>query len=490
MRYQLLDNQILLGSLRWLHSLDLRANSRTYGVGDREYWAWLTRDFGNGTWQGGLAGFLDALDLLDFSTGQVERVVEACLTGSKFLQRSNGSFEEAYPYESSYAVTGLVQFNLLYSYLCHREFFSERSKETLLAVTKKSNSFLTNTPETHCLISNHLVTSFLAEDLYQMVSGGAQNPAGESLQKIESLLNTSEGWFPEYGGADPGYQSLLNHYLVAFQKAAAVDFSNCLNFSRDFVENFLFPSGSFTGEVGSRGTLIVYPSGLSDLGLNWFIEKHVGSKEAVTPTNVDSGNFVPVFNSWSLTRKILVTKEALPTWQLPLGKKTLPKAGFIAINKPEACLRLSTRNGAFRKESFKNEEWVDGSVVAFRKRNWSTQLGVLSDYQEESGRISYTLSAGRRSQLLNNWFITATTRLIALIFYPFPGLQRLLKGLLVTATSSRGASQITDLKVSLDLTKIDLPITITGDFKSWKKQVYGFDTHMASANTFSRRSLN
>ena len=38
------------------------------------------------------------------------------LTGTQKIQRIDGSFEESYPYESSYCVTSLVIFFLLYTF--------------------------------------------------------------------------------------------------------------------------------------------------------------------------------------------------------------------------------------------------------------------------------------------------------------------------------------------------------------------------------------
>ena len=121
-----LEQQVRLGAIRFLHSLDMREKSSTTGICDREYWSWKTKDFPNGTWQAGLSGFLDASELIDLNKDEIQQVVRTVVLGTRTIQRKNGSFEEAYPFESSYCVTSLVLFNLLYCYYRHTSFFDSQ----------------------------------------------------------------------------------------------------------------------------------------------------------------------------------------------------------------------------------------------------------------------------------------------------------------------------------------------------------------------------
>ncbi|MDA1138052.1 MAG: hypothetical protein O3B01_05675, partial [Planctomycetota bacterium] len=269
--------QVRLGALRWLHSLDLVPGSRTYGVADRDYWSWKTKDFPNGTWQGGLAGCLDARSLLALSDSQISALVYACLCGTSTIQRSNGSFEEAFPYESSYAVTALVLFNLMYAYIRHGQYFTPDSTEALKQIASKAYRFIDNTPETHGTISNHLATGLAARYL----SAGLLELdfREDDFLQFASLQDAEEGWFPEYGGADPGYQSLLNHYLTGCQFACQLPtaFHGVLNKSIGFLESFCYPNGTFSGEIGSRGTSVLYPGGTWRIKSNRLVPSSVST---------------------------------------------------------------------------------------------------------------------------------------------------------------------------------------------------------------------
>ena len=79
----------------------------------------------------------------------------------------------------------------------------------------KAADFLARSSEQHSLISNHLAGAalglFKAGELFQE---NRYSDKGQSLLNLILKNQSSEGWFPEYGGADPGYQTLCMHYLA------------------------------------------------------------------------------------------------------------------------------------------------------------------------------------------------------------------------------------------------------------------------------------
>ena len=56
-------------------------------------------------------------ELSGLSEKDVERILTIVITGTQKIQRIDGSFEESYPYESSYCVTSLLFFSTLYIFL-------------------------------------------------------------------------------------------------------------------------------------------------------------------------------------------------------------------------------------------------------------------------------------------------------------------------------------------------------------------------------------
>jgi hypothetical protein len=522
---QILRKQIRLGALRWLHGLDLDPTSKTYGVADREYWAWKTKDFANGTWQGGLAGFLDAMPFLDdpFTPQQVQAIVRATIAGARSIQRKNGSFEEAYPLESSMCVTALVLFNLLYAEASYPNMFDLDTLEHLTHIVKGSLDFLENTPETHGIISNHLATNVMAQSFAKNFLG--DTIPNKPITDFLALQDVAEGWFPEYGGADPGYQTLLNYYLIAGNRLLQrTDIALALQKSNAFLQSFCFPDGSFAGEVGHRGTGIVYPGGtliqsLPELAFeptaftSWWLQ-HKSTPNMLKPTAVEAGNFVPLFNSWALLGRFLLdttSSAKSPFWQYTAdGTQHFPNAGLIVVKTEQAMMVFSKQNAALRKVTRSPLEqtpektsgstpslWQDESIVALTSReegtdrSFTTQGNPPLSVECSDTQLRWQYQSKTRHQMLNTLATSITLRLLGLVCMVSPVLQRILKKMLANAVmKNKDKATPIDVFASVDLSDSRLQVTLSGaDLELWECQRFGFHQHMASANTFQSRAL-
>jgi hypothetical protein len=491
-----------LGALRWLHSIDFRKGSHTYGIADREYWAWKVKDFANGTLQGGISGFLDAVNLLGLEKEEVKKVVDAVMQGTKTIQRTNGSFEEAYPLESSYCVTGLVIYNLLYSYFLYPEYFENEIKNTLCDIVLNSYQFLTKTVETHGLISNHLVTTAGALIFSEVFLQASKK---SDILKTVLELQREEGWFPEYTGADPGYQTLLNHYLVGIVRAVPSlknTIQEGLKSSLDFVSNFCFPDGSFSGEIGSRGTSILYPSGTLSIGenylldptemTNWFALNHIKSIECVSPCIVDVGNFVPVFNSWSCLFQVISSHEGKEESVPPLSfnKETVvyKEAGLSIRRNSQAMIVVSVKNGAIRKVIQSNKGYTDESITGILLSNKMISGFSVSELNDDNNTTSFTYGLTAPMMKNNTMLTSILLRILSFSVYKFPILQRALKKCLAAAVMGVRGQTKEGCRVIIDNSKKDFPIEIKNK-NNFVILSAGFYQHMASANTFLKRAL-
>lgn len=476
------------GLLRWLHGIDFNPTSETYGVADREYWAWKLKDFANGTHQAGLSAFLDGYEFYGLSESvDRESVIKAILAGTKKIQRSNGSFEEAYPLESSYAVTGLVQFNLLYCYFKYPNFFTGTLKNEVFEITKKSQNFLKKTKETHGLIANHRASSELAMALFELFENEESKITFPFL-KEQNL----EGWFPEYNGADPGYQTLLNHYMSAFlsctkNKKSWPKLEESLQKSLSFVSHFMCPDGHYSGEIGGRGTSIVYPSGLLDAdgsAQTWFLQKYINKAAAITPLRVDVNNFVPVLNSWAL---YFADGYQAKTADLEDLYMEFPEAGLQVYRSREKYLLINLINGTFRSGVFENEEWQDRSIVSFNKGREATQLGESKVIENSPDLLHLELRSGHFGQSFNTPLRSIVIRKIAILIYLFPLLQSLFKQALAKFVI-KSSKETKHTGIELKINKKSFDIEVVGQ-QQWKALKSGFFTHMASANTFKQQKV-
>lgn len=480
------DFTLKQSSYRWLQGIDFRQDSKTYGSADREYWAWKTKDFANGTLQAGLAGFLDCSSLLNFSEKQIASVVSCVVQGSRAVQRSNGSFEEAYPGESSYAVTGLVLFNLMYARHKYALYFSAETNQTLTAVVTSCVKFLNNTPETHGVISNHLATTELALNLAQMW-------LRQPLSDCHFFSHQhAEGWFLEYDGADPGYQTLLEHYIAAAVSAgwSPRHYSEKIQSSRHFTRHFTLPNGSFAGEIGARGTGIFYPSCLlldpNPEDLSWFINVNSSFASAVQPLTVDPGNFVPVFNSWALFWKENPSKsQPVPSYVPQENRMSFPAAGLYVGSTSQQKWILSTKYCNWRLQRKIEQTWSDQSVAALQCESQILSEATIDTSQSDV----FTLKAQLKwpsPQRLNSPASAIALRLLSLCLFLVPQLQRGLKKLLaryVMAPPQGENPKRLELRIHLQPSfSCQLP-------EGLQARPFGFRKHMASANAFEERAL-
>jgi hypothetical protein len=478
----MIDQIIQDGLSRWLHGIDLDPCSKTFGYCDRDYWAWKLKDFNNSTLQGGLPAFLDMK--AQFPQIRAKNIVTAVIAGTHKQQRNDGSFEEAYPLESSCCVTALVLFNLLYAFFLNPDDFNDQSKMKLKYIVTKGYKFLQRASEGHGKIANHQATIIFAQWLSEKFLG---TPKNQSLQKDFLKLQDSEGWFYEYYGADPGYQTLLNHYIAAYSQIEnlGLPLRRAHHESLKFCNLFCFNDGSYAGELGVRGTHIVYPSGTLMCEGNktsfseWFTSSYASTTQAVTPVCVDTNNLVPVLCSWSLFHRIQNKKPVVALAETQ-GHLSLPQAGFELFYQGKNKLIISKKTAVLKKST--------GEAYShWAYQSYTTQHCML-DYHASADKITIILGYRKNKQMLNDGFKMAMLRCIALLIYPCKGLQNFFK--IALANQLMGGLKVTKrptIKIMVDLSSPDYPIKWKPASELGKKFMphpHGFQNHMASANTF------
>ena len=225
--------------------IDNDPTSKSYGLGDRYFWAWGLTDFGNATFQGCAHGLskLWASGLWPHETNEefFLKRIQSIFAGTKTLTRKDGSLEEAFPNEGSYCVTALVAFDFLVTIDLLSDTVSSFPKDELIEVVRPLIKFLVKSDESHAIISNHLATAVAALVRWDILMNDSI-----ALKKAELLLDriinnqSEEGWFREYEGADPGYQTLCLHYLVdAHLKRTALNLSEPIAKSIRFCNTLL-----------------------------------------------------------------------------------------------------------------------------------------------------------------------------------------------------------------------------------------------------------
>lgn len=248
-----------------LTQVDRDIHSRTYGSCDRNFWHLKIRDFSSAILQQtGLALFLlyelDFGGNICFGKTDVREWAKGTLYFWKKIQLKDGSFNEYWPNEHGFPPTAFSLYTACELYkrlgLCD---------DSLVDAFEKTGKYLVGHIETQAY--NQELASITA--LYSLYTITRKSWVLEGVnKKLKRILDlqSSEGWFPEYGGADIGYLSvsldmLAEYYWMSRDESVIKP----LNKMIDFLVYFIHPDGTVGGEYGSRNTIYFCPNGLEVL---------------------------------------------------------------------------------------------------------------------------------------------------------------------------------------------------------------------------------
>jgi hypothetical protein len=350
---------------RVLTMFDTDVISKTYGVGDRFYWGWKLTDFANGTFQGaanGLARLLVSGMLPTFiSSASVLNRIDSIFYAAGRLRRKNGSMEEAFPYESSFCVTALVAYDLLTAIELLDKMLGDDQRSGYLNTIEPMIKFLRVTEEKHGFISNHLATAAAAMFKWNALTGTGGDKGKKLVDRILQH-QSAEGWFKEYEGADPGYQTLCMYYLADIhERQRGLGLLEPLSKAVNFLWHFAHPDGSFGGMYGSRNTRFYYPAGIEMLAheikeaaaLALYMRDSIANQTTVTLNAMDEPNLIPMFNAyiWAAELNFNTNKNQntnipeLPAKRKYSFQKQYKEAGIVVDGGPSHYTVLSVNKG-------------------------------------------------------------------------------------------------------------------------------------------------
>ncbi len=253
---------ILKVAPRVLTQVDRDKHSKNFGDCDRNHWHLKIRDFSSAILQQtGLT--LALLYTVDFPGNRFyqKEVVREWAVGTvyywKSIQLKDGSFNDF----SSTAFS-------LYA-MCEVYKRLGMQDESILQAFGKAASYLSAHIEKKAC--NQELASITA--LYSAYTVLKEDWILDGMnKKLDGILElqSKEGWFPEYGGADIGYSSVSLDMLAEYYWMSRDEkVLEPLNKSIDFLKYFVHPDGSAGGEYASGNTVYFLPNGLqvmSNLG--------------------------------------------------------------------------------------------------------------------------------------------------------------------------------------------------------------------------------
>ncbi len=248
---------------RLLGAIDRNPFRSTCGCLDREYWHYRTAAFPSGMYQEGVLAL--ALVYAHRLPGNrwygCERVRELAIGGIRFAARSShrdGSCDDYYPYERA---LGAAVFSLA---ACARAYQLLDLKDAdLLAWLVRRARWVADHGESGRLTNHHALAALGLLHVAEISGEGDLCRAAETRVRTVLAWQHAEGWFEEYGGADPGYQTVTIDCLAKSRRMTGdTGLDEPIGRAVRFARHFLHPDSSYGGEYGSRGTCHFYPHGM------------------------------------------------------------------------------------------------------------------------------------------------------------------------------------------------------------------------------------
>lgn len=428
-------------ALRVLSSQDRDPSSPTYGCFDRRYWAWKLVDFPEATFQRHVYPL--ALLVQDPASRLHNRadVMDAIQSGLRFavsIQHPNGSFDQAFPFEQSWAATAFLLQPMIAAFELVQPCLGGDA-DRIAGRLAQSAAFLCREHETHGLITNHL-----AGGAYSLYIAGQTLQNREATEAADALVarilasQSPEGWFPEYGGADPGYQTLCLYYLAEISKLKpSPALTRSLDRALGFLQWFVHPDGTLGGVYGSRRTRIAYLGGFALLGAEFPLAGSIGAalcaaqadELTVTVETVDEGNLAPLLTN------VVRAVSMQSIWTESMRDASLPRhRQAVRVDFAEAGLHVRATPAYYAIVGSRN----GGTLTVFDR---STNACVCDDGgfvgQLEDGRFvttqvtgDHTVKADAESVTVETGFRTMSRRV------PTPALFLLLRLLNLTVMRS------------------------------------------------------
>jgi hypothetical protein len=250
------------GVPRILQMLDRNPLSPTYGCFDREYWHYRTADFPCGMNEEfslvlALAWVTEHSQNPFFKNPRLRELAGAALRFAAKTAHRDGSCDDYFPFEKARGAAAFSLYATTESYQ-----LLGLKDDALLSFFAQRGDWLLSHQESGRL-ANHQALAALALQNVQALTGEPRFRAGrETLRDLALSWQDNEGWFQEYEGADPGYQTCTISFLAKLrQKTGDAKLTGPLQSAAKFAAHFMHPDGSYGGEYGSRNTCHFYPHG-------------------------------------------------------------------------------------------------------------------------------------------------------------------------------------------------------------------------------------
>jgi len=342
--------------------------SPSYGSFDRKYWGWKYRDFSDATLQAAALplAHIWSCDRPDNPYYRDPALLEWILAGINYIftiQHRDGTFDQCYPYEQ--AAGNVYEVFEAFIGVVDRlgKNFSPAVLECARERMRTACEFVLTHEENHGNIANHFACySYVAHTMGRFFNDQRFYALGDRLLERTLSLQSSEGWFAEYDGADPGYESRTVYYLAKlFVEFSKTHLLPMLSHSLDsFLRYCIHPDGSIGGEYGARNTMVCYPASFEILSRDLPVAAACAQqiRAALTLRNTLTLGYLDFDNLIRIATNDMEALAAAPAhastlpllpWEEQQMEYYLPKTGLYFRSTPSYYFVMNVRKGGVFK---------------------------------------------------------------------------------------------------------------------------------------------
>lgn len=483
--------------------------SPSYGSFDRAWWGWKFKDFPDATLQYAARLVVPYAE----KTGEGSPIgewLEAWVRFVSSIQHRDGSLDQAYPNER----TPGVVFDVLSTFISVHEgpHLSLESRALLGRIIERAAGFAMRTDEHHGEIANHIAEYAYELAEYARFSGDlrATEAAGRYRDRLLSLFDREEGWFREYEGPDPGYQTRTLRYLVKLARLPGhEDLWDVAEKAGEFLADFIMPDGSVHPMLGTRSTAIVYPSGIEALAarnpgrfapLAARVRNAWDQGLVPLPSSIDFANAIRVADD---AREAVAVMTSLPEAH-PAGSPgplVLPRAGLSAWRSADRQVYLASSLGGvvvvYDREPGGWHLVLEDSGYLLRARgaSWLTRMpgaGTVVTRDEKGATVRSRFTRVLHDELTPSRFILLRILNLTVLRSQWIGdlFRKLVVNRLMAGRAFLPLTLTRSLRFEGDKVRLDDIVETDGDFggRMWRcRRLTG--AHMASARYFQRSEL-
>jgi hypothetical protein len=398
MDYGLIDetrNALLEAIPRILSLLDKNPYSSSYGSFDRKFWHYKIIDFPCGMQQELVLPLAyvwktNIKNNIYFQNGRIEDYIKGIFSFHEKSCHPDGSIDDYFPYERAFGATAYAL-----SALTEAAILCKNCSSRSISSFEKSGKFLSTYREAGRL-SNHLaIASSALTNLYILTGNTKWKEESDRMINELKVVQSSEGWFPEYEGCDIGYQTVTIEFLAKqYKKLPNQELFNLIRKSVLFIRNLMHPDGSLGGEYGSRNTYNFYPGGFALLSMLipesaeilWYFLKSL--KNGSCNYLEDDGVFGHILSSYvtiQMSDAIKVSKPRNTKTNKQTQIKSFNDSGFyIGTNKKYFIYGSLYKGGAFK--IFKGDNLIS-SDTGYIGKDKNGKIFCQNNAHSSSGEI-------------------------------------------------------------------------------------------------------